>query len=811
MTMIDTRFRNFVRQCIDSPDVARELLMNEQSNPLYIKDKRILLDLITSGTKHMTEVTPVQYLSVRNVIVEALYYRQGYIDDIITRFRDGGSEFRKSNQGKLLRRFFRLWLDVALKLCNVPSRIQVSTNLELPVVRRTFDTRTVAKLVYNVRGSLSRMFMMDKTAKTNGTMPVSVPLGRVLTYYMSSYILYVMPKGSKYVFNDTKNDVGKWNPESQEFVDFLCQRPPEGLLGLPGWLLPRQHCLRIIGINAMAALYHFDSGRLEDLGTLSRHTRNVMLTDYTFWSDLHQERFQNLEDTGLLYLRIDDEMDVNEELESGVMDSMDSLYLTELMEPQDVRDVPDSVPVNRIDGSSVCKPIVIHIGDGTPRPMCSLCGQMVIFQKYHKKDDEIEFLLSCVEDHDDEDKEWFYWKTDQLSFDRMINSDGYYTYPPNSSSKSDRVRGQTRSKIKKLDWYVRNGTFNPIVQRTCYVGLDISPKVLAFSIKTFKSTKIVYHSRTDTGPEIDEYNGLEIKRVFHDESIDENDMISKFIESMVDSIESCGSDMGVCISYETALAPNPKISAKQRELVLSIDHILRHKVRDVVGNQRFRILDIDNMLVKSAWERTFHGESGVDQNSEYKPLLENMNSYISLNQARRMGSVKNLSAKLARKAKNYVIWCSKNLPVFAGTVLSESVSTLIKNFGSHPVSDIVDAYMLSRHMYYVDAYTGTVPYGEPFYVDYNRWLDDKSWEQVRAHVAEITRETRMNYQEGDRILIDGIDTGITMLGSNGNNDKHDLEVEFTFITRNESSNEKNRRLRSEFRTWRNISNLEISE
>ncbi|MDA9932947.1 BrnA antitoxin family protein, partial [Gammaproteobacteria bacterium] len=476
--MIDERFRDFIQQCIDDPDGARDLL-KIPSNPSYIRDKRVLLDLFTSETKDVIEVTPVQYLAVRNTIMEALYYRQTEIDGIIERFKN--DEEYDSDED---RQYFRIWLDVTLKLCNVPSRIQVSTNLEIPMASKTFNTGTVSKLVYNMRGSLSRMFVMDKTAKAYGTMPVTVPLGRVLTYYMSAYLLYVMPEGSKYVFNES--DGSKWKGESEEFINFLCQG-----IQLPCWLVPRQHSLRIIGINAMAALHHFDSGKLDDLGTLSRHTRNVMLTDYTFWSELHQERFQNLEQTDtLLYLRIDDEMDIDNDLEEDVLDQMDTKFLSEALEEKDVREMPASVPVQRIEGSSMDNPIVIEIGKGNTRPICALCGQMVIFQKYIQEEDKIAFLLSCANVHEDEDKEWFYWQTEQSEFNRMVRKDGNYVYAPYSSSKTESaVSSIARSKLKKLEWYVRNTPLNPIIQKTCYVGIDISPKVLACAVKTFDSMR----------------------------------------------------------------------------------------------------------------------------------------------------------------------------------------------------------------------------------------------------------------------------------------------------------------------------------
>ncbi|MDA9932935.1 hypothetical protein N9C24_04870, partial [Gammaproteobacteria bacterium] len=249
-----------------------------------------------------------------------------------------------------------------------------------------------------------------------------------------------------------------------------------------------------------------------------------------------------------------------------------------------------------------------------------------------------------------------------------------------------------------------------------------------------------------------------------------------------------------------------KISAIQREWVVTIDNLLRTRVRDAVRNARFDIVDLDNTLVKASWERTFHNESSIAEDSPYLQILKNLDAYISKNKVRRMGSVSNLSAKQARKVKNYVIWCSKNLPKFAGNVRlsSRSMNRVIREFGTHPVSDIVDSYMLARHLYYTDAYSGSIPYGDPMYVTKDQFLDNIEWDQLSARTAQITRETRENFKTGDKIIIDGIDTGIiTLLQSEGTNDTHDPDVEFTFITRNESSNEKYRRLRKEYRDWRN--------
>jgi hypothetical protein len=235
-------------------------------------------------------------LSIRNIIVEVLCH-ETYIQKILTIIKSFQANprvvTRKNKDDKV---FFRLWLDILIKLANAPSRRQCSVMLEVP--RHTDNTSTKARLVYPRSGHLERLFYLDKVGKDR-RMPVSYPLGPFLTFFMAAYLVYVTPEGSHHVFDNSTTV--RWAGKSSVFRDFLSDSKNEGPMRLPKWLFKQQKMLRRIGINALGAKFQFDYQTMEDIAIVSRHSINILLSEYAYWSVLYMERRHMMAESTSVY------------------------------------------------------------------------------------------------------------------------------------------------------------------------------------------------------------------------------------------------------------------------------------------------------------------------------------------------------------------------------------------------------------------------------------------------------------------------------------------------------------------------------
>lgn len=146
------------------------------------------------------------------------------------------------------------WLDLAMKLNNVAARTQCTKHLTWTISGFT----TICNLALHPGGQFERIFIGDKVGRE--TYPVAIPLGRTLSYFMGLYLLNNKRKIPE-VFHGWKNITfeKKWGVSSKE--------------------------ARLIGAAGMALAVNLDREKLETIGTINRHSVNVMETNYLTWTN----------------------------------------------------------------------------------------------------------------------------------------------------------------------------------------------------------------------------------------------------------------------------------------------------------------------------------------------------------------------------------------------------------------------------------------------------------------------------------------------------------------------------------------------
>lgn len=252
-------------------------------------------------TKHNV-LTPAECFSIRNEMVAGLCEVQKELDQQIE-----DEDVELSTLG--------LFLDVSLKLCNIPNRITMSRHLEA-----TYDIANPMKqtcfLVYNHEKQLFyRTFVTGKTKLRH--IPACVPVGRTLSFYLAVYLLLRFPDGFgkdtiNYVFDSSI-------VTSKSIMKFVKEKLYNNGDLPPGVRV--QHHLRHIMVNTVAVVSGFDRDTMKSFGMLSKHDLKTIESNYTVWKSVHKANGGVVGAAAHLDL-----VGVSEERQSSTMTNVARLY-----------------------------------------------------------------------------------------------------------------------------------------------------------------------------------------------------------------------------------------------------------------------------------------------------------------------------------------------------------------------------------------------------------------------------------------------------------------------------------------------------
>jgi hypothetical protein len=692
----------------------------EERTRAYLTDKLVFVKTLTSATDHIA-LSPVQQLAVRNMIVEILDLRAvtyiGLIRRLYTRAKTVPLALGHSVETIAQMKDFRFWLDVMIKMTNAPNRIQNSTWLEVPS-KHPVSTRTKARLVYTHTGVLDRMFYNDKVGKM-GAMPTLVPLGSYLSFFMAAYLLYCTPPGSDYVFDTNKTT--HWSIKSTVYLEQL--QSPHHVTDIPSWLFKTQHGLRSTAIGALCALHRFDTDKLLEIAHISRHTINVLLTDYAYWSKLHKKRYE-ANDEKKLYYFVPSMTTIPSDLLKKVYVEMDHVYLPPRpFENIDNHVILEATEENYDDEKVQEDEYLFYKG---ALPLCKICKVRVLVRHFDKNAIYLECPL--VPNHPAYTRNILPRQLTTL-YDTIhdLNGVNLALHPRGSLGPSGRNKKEVDSAKKRMS----RTRVSERVYESVYIGIDMSQNCTAVCLlhpvinngeHSMEKTIHYFEPVSTVQDKFKTRNRRDYTRYVYDGPKELHRSVVALIQKEVKDNDYCH------ITYESDLGVDRYHTAKHREFSISMIQYIRSHV-DHVGTKVW-FHNLMDKYVKVAWQKTFHFEKPLG--AFERTYCTHIQQFIDKNRQRRRGHEPNLHARQAQKLLNYVVWAGKGLGVLGDTCSTLNMDNMKNNrecFSDHPFSDIVDSYILARYLFYLDCYSrGTLQHngrGEADEGDSNSDLEEE--------------------------------------------------------------------------------------
>jgi hypothetical protein len=227
---------------------------------------------------------PNQLNQVRNEVVSALVIRQKTVIDPFIR---DTLQFPENITKKSLVSFgceeLRCFIEIALRFCNVPSRMQVTQYLLMPDTSRD---RYVAKLTVG-RRQYARVVYQDKVGKV--TQPIAIPCGPIISMYIFFYIRYCR------VETDTCDHVfvtktgALWRDATKSVKEYFASHLHLDISNLDksGRIV---HGARRVCLASYALRCNFNEEKLQHMACLMRHSLETARTYYNPWIQLHRAR-----------------------------------------------------------------------------------------------------------------------------------------------------------------------------------------------------------------------------------------------------------------------------------------------------------------------------------------------------------------------------------------------------------------------------------------------------------------------------------------------------------------------------------------
>jgi hypothetical protein len=219
---------------------------------------------------------PFKMVTLRNQVVQALVnYQQHFLNPFII------SHLRQYGLATVLDHRIGLevmcWLDLVLRFCDVPCRMQVTQDMLLET-----EKEYVSKLGRGYDGEYYRIIDADKVGKW--TQPVKIRTGTKVSAYLWFYLQCVRPHragGKHRVFPNQAG--GRWSTATADVKKFLAEK----LAIQPNKIDPSGrfiHGSRHIGLATFAARVNFDQQKLRNFAILMRHSLNTSEKVYNIWT-----------------------------------------------------------------------------------------------------------------------------------------------------------------------------------------------------------------------------------------------------------------------------------------------------------------------------------------------------------------------------------------------------------------------------------------------------------------------------------------------------------------------------------------------
>lgn len=269
-----------------SAQAFHDRLTDLQLPPLPVDSENIEkpLSIVDSNPKVMFDF--------RNRIIVALRNLQPQIEHYLLEMMERRSEpyppdlynapavpkLNKSDR-RFAQNLLRCWIEVAMRLVNIPSRPQASRMLQYG--RNTLETSYVCKLVLMHR-RFYRIWNRDKVHKQAIHKPVMAPLDDTLSIYLFCYIYFLKEQPqSPYVYGS------EWNHYSQSLKEFI-----SNTLAIQYQDIDASnffiHRTRHIMLASYGGLTNFEHSLLVRWSVLMRHTSHVAETKYAVWGKWFQ-------------------------------------------------------------------------------------------------------------------------------------------------------------------------------------------------------------------------------------------------------------------------------------------------------------------------------------------------------------------------------------------------------------------------------------------------------------------------------------------------------------------------------------------
>jgi uncharacterized C2H2 Zn-finger protein len=249
-------------------DVLQDLVSNTQRITTVQQTRANLLNLHD----------PYALAQIRDRVVSMLQLQQrDVVDPMVVRhlkFHDVSSE-----ELCVFGLDMRCWLELCMRFCNVPLRIQCSRDM---VGCLSQETAYVSKLVVR-DGQYCRLVNQDKTGDSHP--PILIPLGSLLSAYMSFYLEFCRPRpdNENIIFQSTRG--GKWTHISRDLKKYLARNGIEvDMIDPSGRFI---HASRAIGIAVYAIAIDFDNQKLRGFAKLLRHSSATAERYYSIWTHQH--------------------------------------------------------------------------------------------------------------------------------------------------------------------------------------------------------------------------------------------------------------------------------------------------------------------------------------------------------------------------------------------------------------------------------------------------------------------------------------------------------------------------------------------
>jgi hypothetical protein len=281
---LDVEFVSFEKQTVNNHLRYLRYLVMHRLGPGESDILNGLDDLVANvqrATTHQHVTTsvlnmydPYSLAIIRDQVVAALQIKQrDVIDPFIVRhlqYKDTDT-VHLVNFGALE---LRCWLEISMRFCNVPMRVQCSRELVEGVAISTYVAKLVAR-----DGQYCRLISQDKIADAH--QPILLPLGRLLSSYLAFYLTFCRhTSGNPYVFQSKRGN--KWRHISRDLKRYLTQiNVPAEQIDPSGRFI---HASRAIGIAAYAIQIDFDRYKLHGFATLLRHSSATSERFYSLWT-----------------------------------------------------------------------------------------------------------------------------------------------------------------------------------------------------------------------------------------------------------------------------------------------------------------------------------------------------------------------------------------------------------------------------------------------------------------------------------------------------------------------------------------------